>query len=80
MQLENAYSFKEQCEKTDLFLRDYLHNIQKVSIKEETPIVDEEYISDQIGEMNSGLTDDIKDDVKIQPEVYREDQVNNENI
>lgn len=36
MLLKNAYVFKEQCEKVDMFLREYLENLKKANLNAET--------------------------------------------
>ncbi|GJQ86429.1 hypothetical protein Trydic_g10336 [Trypoxylus dichotomus] len=58
VQLKNAYSFKEQCEKTDIFLRDYVKHLKKANIKEENAVTDLEFSSNLINERDIILDDD----------------------
>lgn len=73
MQLKNAYLFKEQCEKTDLFLRDYLKNLNGQNIKEEGSAGDVDFVDNLAGD-DSTLDDDDSctktetDDIKDDPE------------
>ncbi|KRT78247.1 zinc-finger associated domain containing protein [Oryctes borbonicus] len=60
VQLKNAYSFKKQCEKTDIFLRDYVKNLQKENIKEE-PVAELEFSTNLINELDTTLDDDDDD-------------------
>lgn len=79
MQLQNAYCFKEQCERTDVFLRDYLRNLNiNVNIKEEPVVASLELISDPIGDSNPGLSEEVRDEnvtdnIKTDPETQSEE-------
>lgn len=75
MLLKNAYAFKDLCEKTDAFLKEYLENLKKANVKEETLPADLGYSTNFLDDISleqadvgddNNESDEIKDDPEVQ--------------